>query len=119
MTEHDLLEGKPRCHCGIFGIFNHPNAAVMTYYGLHALQHRGQEATGIVTSDFDLVKRKPKFHTHKGVGLVADLLRSLQRYTRWCECSDGRTGRVSAQPISVSMSGTKKSSNLALAEFTC
>ena len=73
MTEHDRLEGKPRCHCGIFGIFNHPEAAVMTYYGLHALQHRGQEATGIVTSDFDLIKRKPKFHTHKGVGLVAEV----------------------------------------------
>jgi amidophosphoribosyltransferase len=75
MTEHDRLEGKPRCHCGIFGIFNHPDAAVMTYYGLHALQHRGQEATGIVTSDFDLVKRKPRFHTHKGVGLVAEVFK--------------------------------------------
>jgi len=45
----------------------------MTYYGLHALQHRGQEATGIVSSDFDLVKRKPKFYSHKGVGLVAEV----------------------------------------------
>jgi len=75
MTERDQLEGKPRCHCGIFGIFNHPEAAVMTYYGLHALQHRGQEATGIVTSDFDFTRRRPRFLTHKGVGLVADVFK--------------------------------------------
>ena len=37
--------------CGVFGIFNHPNAAELTYYGLHALQHRGQESAGIVASD--------------------------------------------------------------------
>lgn len=75
MTPQDLVEGKPRCHCGIFGIFNHPEAAMMTYYGLHALQHRGQEATGIVTSDFDFARRKPRFHSHKGVGLVADVFK--------------------------------------------
>jgi amidophosphoribosyltransferase len=75
MNSRDRLEGKPRCHCGVFGIFNHPEAAVMTYYGLHALQHRGQEATGIVTSDFDFARRKPRFHSHKGVGLVADVFK--------------------------------------------
>jgi len=47
----------------------------MTYYGLHALQHRGQEATGIVTSDFDFTRRRPRFLTHKGVGLVADVFK--------------------------------------------
>lgn len=75
MTELDRVEGKPRCHCGIFGIFNHPEAALMTYYGLHALQHRGQEATGIVSSNFDLIKRKPRFLAHKGVGLVAEVFK--------------------------------------------
>jgi amidophosphoribosyltransferase len=68
-------EGKPRCHCGIFGIFNHPEAALMTYYGLQALQHRGQEATGIVTSEFLPEKQRFRFNTHKGVGLVADVFR--------------------------------------------
>ena len=34
--------------CGIVGVFNHPQAPVLTYYALHALQHRGQEAAGIV-----------------------------------------------------------------------
>ena len=37
--------------CGVFGIFNHPGAAELTYYGMHALQHRGQESAGICVSD--------------------------------------------------------------------
>ncbi len=45
----------------------------MTYYGLHALQHRGQEASGIVTSEFLKDKGKWHFNLHKGVGLVADV----------------------------------------------
>jgi amidophosphoribosyltransferase len=68
-------EGKPRCHCGIFGIYGHPEAAVMTYYGLHALQHRGQEATGIVTSEFVPEKNRYRFNVHRGTGLVADVFR--------------------------------------------
>ncbi|HYY13099.1 MAG TPA: hypothetical protein VE758_01550, partial [Chthoniobacterales bacterium] len=40
----------PQHECGLFGVFGHPNAAVLTYYGLFALQHRGQESAGIVTS---------------------------------------------------------------------
>ncbi|MGB2868637.1 MAG: amidophosphoribosyltransferase [Bacteroidota bacterium] len=69
------MEGKPRSHCGVFGIFGHPEASVMTYYGLHALQHRGQEATGIVSSEFIEDKKKWRFNIHKGVGLVADVYR--------------------------------------------
>ncbi len=69
------LEGKPRCHCGIFGIFGHPDASVLTYYGLHALQHRGQEATGIVTNEWLPDRKKWRFNIHKGVGLVADVYR--------------------------------------------
>ena len=42
---------KPTHECGVFAIFGHPNAAVLTYYGLFALQHRGQESAGIVTAD--------------------------------------------------------------------
>src|SRR5580693_6055942 len=37
---------RPVCHCGVVGIFNHPEAAVNAYYALHSLQHRGQEAAG-------------------------------------------------------------------------
>jgi len=53
--------------CGIFGIAGSKDAANMTYLGLYALQHRGQEATGIVSSD------GKNFYQEKGVGLVSDL----------------------------------------------
>jgi len=75
MNERDRVEGKPRCHCGVFGIFNHPEAAVMTYFGLHALQHRGQEAAGIVSSGSVPETGKVRFQSHKGVGLVADVFK--------------------------------------------
>lgn len=50
--------------CGVFGIFNHPQSAQMTYLGLYALQHRGQESSGIAVSDEQSVS------VHKGMGLV-------------------------------------------------
>ena len=43
--------------CGVFGIWGHPDAAQITYYGLHALQHRGQEGTGIVVTRWEKVNR--------------------------------------------------------------
>ncbi|HYR56217.1 MAG TPA: amidophosphoribosyltransferase, partial [Myxococcaceae bacterium] len=52
--------------CGIFGIFGHDEAAHLTYLGLHALQHRGQESAGIVSSDGQTL------HAHRQMGLVAD-----------------------------------------------
>ena len=52
--------------CGVFGIFNHPDAAALTALGLHALQHRGQEAAGIVSFDGE------HFHTERRMGLVGD-----------------------------------------------
>ena len=57
---------KPREECGVFGIFGHPDAAVLTTLGLHALQHRGQEACGIVTYDGS------HFHSERHLGLVGD-----------------------------------------------
>jgi amidophosphoribosyltransferase len=53
--------------CAVFGIYGNSEAAKMTYLGLYALQHRGQEGSGIVSSD------GAKFHTEKGIGLVADI----------------------------------------------
>jgi len=47
----------------------------MAYYGLHALQHRGQEASGIVTADFDEQKKRCRFHVHRDFGLVNDVFR--------------------------------------------
>ncbi|WP_417309302.1 amidophosphoribosyltransferase [Devosia sp.] len=55
-----------REECGVFGILGHPEAATLTALGLHALQHRGQEAAGIVSFD------GKQFHTEKRMGLVGD-----------------------------------------------
>jgi amidophosphoribosyltransferase len=72
------IEGKPRCNCGIFGIYGHSEAAVQTYYGLHALQHRGQEATGIVTRDFEAAKQRYRFNLHRAPGLVSDVFKDAR-----------------------------------------
>ncbi len=64
---------KPRCHCAVFGVFGHPSAAQMTYYGLLAQQHRGQEGSGMVTAEFDQDAGKYRFHVHKAFGLVDDV----------------------------------------------
>jgi amidophosphoribosyltransferase len=52
--------------CGLFGVWNVPDAAAVTALGLHALQHRGQESAGIVAFDGD------KYHSHRGLGSVGD-----------------------------------------------
>jgi amidophosphoribosyltransferase len=78
MSKININNDKPRCACGIFGIFDHPQASLMTYYGLHALQHRGQEASGIVACEFDDGKKKHHFHAIKGLGLVTDVFRDYQ-----------------------------------------
>jgi len=53
--------------CGIFGVFGHKNASFLTYLGLYALQHRGEESAGIITCDGKTVWQ------HKGMGLVSDV----------------------------------------------
>ncbi len=68
----EIISDKPKCHCGIFGIFDTNDAALNTYYGLHALQHRGQEASGIVTRDYK-TNGKPIFKIFKGEGLVSEV----------------------------------------------
>ena len=66
MTVHPIDDDKPREECGVFGIFGHGDSAAHTALGLHALQHRGQAAAGIVTYD------GTHFHSHRGLGLVGD-----------------------------------------------
>jgi amidophosphoribosyltransferase len=71
MTGYDSLpfrhdDDRLREECGVFGIFGHPDAAAITALGLHALQHRGQEAAGIVTYDGS------RFHSERRLGLVGD-----------------------------------------------
>ena len=63
---------KPTHECGVFAVYGHPNAAVLTYYGLFALQHRGQESAGIVTA----TGPNTPFVTHKGMGLVSQVFSS-------------------------------------------
>jgi amidophosphoribosyltransferase len=67
-----LISEKPKCFCGVFGIFNSPTASLDTYYGLHSLQHRGQEACGIVSRHYN-GQNKPYFLIHKGEGLVSEV----------------------------------------------
>ncbi|KAA9005116.1 amidophosphoribosyltransferase [Paenibacillus spiritus] len=53
--------------CGVFGVFGHPEASSMSYYGLHALQHRGEESAGICVTDGE------NFNYHRGMGLVKEV----------------------------------------------
>lgn len=64
--DFDMDGDTLREECGVFGIFNHPDAAAITALGLHALQHRGQEAAGIVSFDGS------SFHSERKLGLVGD-----------------------------------------------
>jgi len=63
---------KPKSFCGIFGIWGNKNASLITYYGLHALQHRGQEATGILVKSLN-ENNKSVFNIVKGEGLVSEV----------------------------------------------
>jgi amidophosphoribosyltransferase len=62
--------------CGVFGVYGHPDAAALTALGLHALQHRGQEATGIVAYDGE------QFNAHRGMGHVDDNFSSKEVIAR-------------------------------------
>ena len=66
----------PRDECGVFGIYGHPDAAQVTFSGLLALQHRGQESAGIVSSD------GIRHYVHKGMGLVGDVFGSEEQMAR-------------------------------------
>ncbi len=66
IQDFDIDGDTLREECGVFGIFGHPDAAALTALGLHALQHRGQEAAGIVSYDGD------RFHSERRMGLVGD-----------------------------------------------
>jgi len=97
------MQSHPKHYCGVFGIYGHPNAAELTYYGLYALQHRGQESAGIVASDGRV------FRTHRGMGLVpqvftGEILHNLVGHmsvghTRYS--TTGSSHMVNAQPLTV------------------
>jgi amidophosphoribosyltransferase len=61
-----VVQHRPRDECGVFAVFNHPHAAEITFFGLYALQHRGQESAGIVAAG----NADRTFRSHHGMGLV-------------------------------------------------
>ncbi len=63
----DFIEQEIHEECGVFAVYQIDHAAEISYYGLHALQHRGQEACGIITVDQD------KFYKMKGLGLITEV----------------------------------------------
>jgi amidophosphoribosyltransferase len=97
------MQVYPKHYCGVFGVYGHPNAAELAYYGLFALQHRGQESAGIVTSD------GKNFRVHRGMGLVPqvfngqilhDLVGNLAvGHTRYS--TTGSSHLRNAQPLTV------------------
>ena len=66
LTTHPWDDDHFREECGVFGVYGHSESAALTALGLHALQHRGQEAAGIVAYDGE------QFHAHRGLGLVGE-----------------------------------------------
>jgi amidophosphoribosyltransferase len=66
----DPLDDHFHDQCGVFGVYGHAEAANLTYLGLHALQHRGQESAGIAT-----VEPPRTMHSHRAMGLVQDVFR--------------------------------------------
>ncbi|HXN20701.1 MAG TPA: amidophosphoribosyltransferase [Candidatus Binatus sp.] len=88
-------------HCGVFGVFGHPEAAKMAYLGLYALQHRGQESAGIASTD------GLEVHVHKSLGHVQDIFTpsviaklpgdAAIGHTRYSTAGD--TSLMNAQPV--------------------
>jgi amidophosphoribosyltransferase len=102
---HCLHQDKPREECAVVGIYGIPGAANFSYLGLYALQHRGQESSGIVSSENGM------FYKHVDLGLVADVFSNFQNlnklqgdkaigHNRYS--TTGSTQIVNAQPLVVS-----------------
>jgi amidophosphoribosyltransferase len=101
---HTISDDKFRDHCGVFAVYGHPEAAKLTYLGLYALQHRGQESAGIAVSNGE------RLTWHKGMGHVAEVFneRTLEElagqaaigHTRYSTAGD--TDLKNAQPLTVS-----------------
>ena len=98
---HNIEDDHFHDHCGVFGIFGHAEAAKMTYLGLYALQHRGQESAGIASSD------GVQLHVHKSMGHVQEIFtpavitklpgESAIGHTRYSTAGD--TVLTNAQPV--------------------
>ncbi len=111
MEHHTIVDDfsdYPQHECGVCGVFGHHDSAKLTYFGLYALQHRGQESAGIVTSDGCKVK------THKNMGLVAEVFSesSLKKLTGHISVghvrysTTGASNIINSQPLMVNHKGT-------------
>ena len=111
----DLNADRLREECGVFGIFGHPDAAAITALGLHALQHRGQEAAGIVSFD------GKRFHSERRLGLVGDTFSTprgdrppaRQRRHRPCALFDHRRNHPAQRAAAVRRTRTPAASRSA------
>lgn len=110
-----MLEPMIHDKCGVFGVFNNTKASDMAYFGLYALQHRGQESAGIISVDKD-----KKFHLHKGMGEVNEVFankshlekligKSAIGHTRYS--TTGASSLINIQPFII----TNRDEQLALA----
>jgi len=111
MSNHNNFQshaGRPTHECGVCGIFNHEDSSKLTYFGLYALQHRGQESAGIITSDGS------KVNIHKDMGLAPEIfseeiLQGLQGHLSIGHVRYSTTGASNAlntQPLMVTHKGT-------------
>lgn len=102
-----MFKNSWREECGVFGIWNHPQAAYLSYLGLFAMQHRGQESAGIVTTDGQ------SLHLHKDLGLVQDVFQNFQweklpghsaiGHVRYA--TTGQNSLANAQPLKADVRG--------------
>lgn len=110
------IEKSWKDECGVVGIWNHQHASRIAYLSLYAIQHRGQESTGIVTLDVDRPKRdsSPSIHNagvlethfqrvHKGPGLVSEVFTD--------EILDGLTGRAAIGHVRYATTGANQMAN--------
>jgi amidophosphoribosyltransferase len=99
LTTHPFDDDKLREECGVFGISHAESAAAVVALGLHALQHRGQEAAGITSFDGN------EFHTHRAMGHVAgnfdrdDVIRALAGYTACGHVRYSTTGETALRNV--------------------
>ncbi len=102
-----ITSDRPKDECGIFALYGHEDTARLTYFGLYALQHRGQESAGISVADGRLMRH------HKGMGLVSEIfneeiLASLRGHLGIGHVRYSTTGSsvlVNAQPFCITHSG--------------
>jgi amidophosphoribosyltransferase len=77
IVPHFRADAELHEECGVFGVYGHPDAASVAYYGLFTLQHRGQESAGIVGSNGH------ELMSHKGLGLLSDVFADPQSLSGW------------------------------------